>query len=280
MTRYLQFFAAALFLATSIGFTSCGADEVESEEEIIPEDQQISTETEIKLDLAIGDIPSPTKLTAEIPKAGASYDKSLMNPNSKASSYSSNYQKGINLGIYLADLSYAAVFNQSQDAGSYIATCKSMADGLGISQAFDDQLLKKFESNMTNPDSLVSVIDQAYANADKFLRSNDRVQTASLVLAGGWIEGLYVTTKIVGDSEITDENQKLFQSIGEQKFSLKNLINLVSIYKDNPDHAKLLEQLEVLKGVYDNIAKPSKINAAQVAAIRDKIVPLRDEIAG
>ena len=280
MRRAINFYMAVLFLVPATAFIGCGAEEEEAVEEIIPEDQLISTETEVKRDLVIGDIPSPSKLASEIPKAGVSYNKSLLNPSSKAGSYSTDYQKAMNLGIYVADLSYSAAYNQPQDATSYISTAKQLADGLGIAKAFDDNLLKSFEQNINKPDSLMRIIDVVYENADKFLRSNDRVKTAAFVLAGGWIEGLYLSTQMLGDSGRNGKNDILYQSIGEQKFSLKNLISLISEYQDSPDHAKLLEQLNALVAIYQNIPKPSKISSGQVRAIREKIVPMRNEITG
>ena len=93
MKKYTYILLVAFLFGSISLITSC-AEEIEEEEEVIPEDQLITTATEIKLDLVMGHIPSPTKLTAEIPKTGANYDKSILNPTSKAASYSTNYQQG------------------------------------------------------------------------------------------------------------------------------------------------------------------------------------------
>lgn len=278
MKRYINFFLAALLFSGTVILASCGGEVDEEEEEIIPEDELITTETEIKLDLAIGDIPSPTKLTSEISKSGASYDRSLMNSTSKLGGYSTNYQKGINLGVYIADLSYAGSYSQTQDATSYMGAAKQLADNLGISAAIDESLFKKFEKHMSKPDSLVTIIDAVYDNAGKYLRSNERVSTASLVLAGGWIEGLYISTHIIADTERNEENESLYKNIGEQKFSLKNLLELLNQYAEDPDHVKLIEALGTIDDVYKNVPAPSKIVLVQVQAIAEKVKAVRDAV--
>jgi len=277
MKSNLNYFILGL-ICSSLMFTSGCSSDVEVDEDIIPEDQLIDVETEIKLDLVIGDIPPPTQLTSEIPKSGAPYNKSILNSTSKSGSYSTNYKKGMNLGVYITDLSYAAAYNQTQDAASYINVSKQLADNLGISKAIDDNLLASFEKNMNNTDSLMKIIDVVYKNADRYLRSNERVSTASLVLAGGWIEGLYISSSMIGETERNADNETLYKSIGDQKFSLKNLSDLLNQYKDEPDHQKLIESLAPVVDAFNKVPAPSKIVLYQVMAIAEKIKIVRDEV--
>ncbi len=278
MNRYVNFFYTAMFFSTLVLVFGCGGEVVVEEEEIIPPEELISTDTEIKFDLTLSDIPSPTKLTGEISKSGINYDKSILNSPSSSGKYSTNYQKGVNLGIYVADLSYATVYSQTQDATSYLSVCKQLADGLGISKAFDDDLMKKFQSNSSNMDSLVGVIDDAYKNIDKFFRTDDRVSTAAIVFTGCWIEGLYVSTQMAANSEKTAENASLFIRIGEQKFSLKNILELLNQYADKPDHAKLIELLGGVEKAFLKVPQPSKIDVRQVGAISDAVSELRAQL--
>ncbi len=83
MKRYINFYLAALLISCSALMMGC-AGEAEEDEDIIPEDELISMETEIKLDLAIGDIPSPTKLTSQISLSGGNYERSILNRSTKA----------------------------------------------------------------------------------------------------------------------------------------------------------------------------------------------------
>jgi len=57
--------------------------------------------------------------------------------------------------------------------------------------------------------------------------------TAAVILVGGWIEGLYLATNLVGDSPL--ENNKLVERIVDQKLSLDIIINLLNESPEDDD---------------------------------------------
>ena len=66
-------------------------------------------------------IPSPMETAALLRKAGAEYDKDILNDVKNVDRYTAASKQALNLGIYGADLSYASVNNQTQESMFY--TC-------------------------------------------------------------------------------------------------------------------------------------------------------------
>ena len=117
-------------------------------------------------------IPSPMETASVFHQAGANYNAELLNPIQNVGNYSTSYQRAINFGIYGADLSYVNIFDQSQDAMFYMNCVKTLADELGITSAFDAEMMERLEENVNNRDSLMHLTNDAFWDADAYLKEN------------------------------------------------------------------------------------------------------------
>ena len=171
-------------------------------------------------------IPSPIQTAMLIEKSGADYSKGFLNDAKKVSTYATNYQKALNLGVYGADVGYVTIYDQSQDALKYLGVINKLTDELGITGAFDESTIKRFETNFGKRDSMLNLVAVAYRNSDAFLKDNDRMNVGALILAGGWIETLYFSTQIA----MKDGNQDVINRIGEQKYTLNNIVKMLTPY--------------------------------------------------
>ena len=194
-------------------------------------------------------IPSPIQTAVLIQKSGASYNKSMLNEVNKVNSYSTKFQKCLNLGIYGADLGYTTLYDQTQDALMYFKSTNTLATDLGLSNAFDKALLERFQKNIGVKDSILGLVSSAYRASNDFLRNNDRNEEAALIIAGGWIETLQFAINIMK----TKANEDVKRRIAEQKGTLNNLIALISTYQGNEEYAELLKKLNDLKAEYDKV---------------------------
>jgi hypothetical protein len=192
-------------------------------------------------------IPSPIQLGQMLQRAGATYDKKVLNSNDNASKYTSVNSKALNLGVYGADLSYSAVFNQSQETMSYLASSKKLAEELGITTTFSAEMMKRMEKNTGNKDSLLQIISELFLSSNEALKENDQSNISVLVMAGGFIEGMYVGTQV---AKTVKDNTAIYARIGEFRGSLKNLIMLVSTVEGS-DFSEVLADLKSIKAVYD-----------------------------
>ncbi|MES2764204.1 MAG: hypothetical protein V4677_18450 [Bacteroidota bacterium] len=240
-------------------------------------------------------IPSPIQTALLIQKSGVSYDKSILNAGNKNGQYASDYSRSLNLGIYGADLGYVSMYNQTQDALSYLGALKNLADKLGVSSAFDQSTMKRINDNISNKDSMLVLVGIAYRASDAYLKTNKRTEISSLILTGGWIESMNFSITAY-KAKPTDEVK--FR-IAEQKQALGSIIKLISSH-NLPDAAGLIKDLEDLAKVYEgittkyNFVEPTtdeakkttyinstteiNINQEQIDQIATKIMAIRDKI--
>ena len=280
-----------LALAIVVILFSCGdnkeADEasehLDSTAYVAPKDTTpvtVNEEIKFKFDFAIANIPSPVSMINDISGWGVDYNGAILNDPKKASNYKDEFIKSVTLGIYNIDMSYAMVNNQGQDVMKYMKTVLVQSDHLGLKGAVDQMVGKRAESNLSNKDSLLAILSDIFVKSDSYLRTNERVYTASSVFAGTWIEGLYLTCKI-GESLSTPETKaKAYKAVWDQRFYLKNLTDLLMAYKDKKE---LVPMLFTLKDIHDEISaiKDAKdIDDAKFKSISTKIIDLRNKITG
>ncbi|MFC2175396.1 hypothetical protein ACFLR1_00320 [Bacteroidota bacterium] len=243
-------------------------------------------------------IPSPIQTAMLIEKSGADYNKGFLNEPKKVTTYATNYQKAMNLGVYGADVGYVTIYDQSQDALKYLGVINKLSDELGITGAFDENTIRRFETNFGKRDSMLNLVSVAYRNADAFLKNNNRLNVGALVLAGGWLETLYFSTQIARK----EGNQDVIDRIGEQKYTLNNIIKMLTPYYSQPEYDVLVDDLIELaydfdaieikytyeKPVVDVANKTTTINSKtevvitseHLDAITNKVASIRNKIVG
>jgi hypothetical protein len=245
MKKYL------LILIASSLLIACGEDPEPIEDTNIVEaiDNALTPERAKKAQQIFRTVPSPLETASIFKKAGAAYNAEFTNPVNNVNKYSTNIQKAINFGVYGADLSYANLFEQSQACMLYMNSSKKMADGLGITSAFNAETLERMEKNINNRDSLMTIINDAFWSADAYLKENGQDNLSALIIAGGWIEGLYLGTQSLNHET---PNEELMQKIADQKYSINNLMELMGTYNDK-EIGKMALKLAKIKATYDKI---------------------------
>ncbi len=210
-------------------------------------------------------LPSPLETAMLIKRAGAIYNEDLLNPSENINKYTTNLKMALNLGVYSADLSYTSLFDQTQISVKYMSNAKKLADGLGILNAIDENTIKRLENNMNNRDVVLDIISETFMNSNAYLTEEDRPVMAVSVLVGGWIEGLYIATKLTNGSLVN--NKKLIERIVYQKLSLYTVLNLLDDFKGNKDAMYLKNVMSELNVIFDQV----KIkNTSKVEATTDK----------
>jgi len=209
-------------------------------------------------------LPSPLESAMLIKSAGAAYNEKILNALSNVNKYNTNKSMALNLGVYITDLSYASLFDQAQTTIKYMDAAKKMAEGLGITEAIDQNTINRLEENINNRDIILDIISETFMSSTAFLKENDRQPLATVALVGGWVEGLYIATQLVGNAPI--EGNKIVERIVDQKLSLDMVVKLLESNKANPDIASITKGITDLKKIYDKITIKSS-----------KIIPVKDE---
>lgn len=209
-------------------------------------------------------LPSPLESAMLIKSAGAKFDETQLNPVSNVNSYVTNKSMALNLGIYTCDLSFASLYEQTQLIIDYMNAAKKMADGLGILKAIDQATIDRLEENINNSEVIMEIVSETFMNSNSYLEENGQPAVATMVLVGGWFEGLYISTQLV---DMKDFNgNKLVSRIIDQKLSIDILLNLLNESKGNPAVDEIIAQVQRLKIVFDKIS----ISASPVRPEFDK----------
>jgi hypothetical protein len=197
-------------------------------------------------------VPSPIETANLLKIAGAKYDKNLLNGADGISHYSTSAAQALNLGVYGTDLAFAGIFEQQADIMMYMACTGKLAEALHISSAFSPDRHKRLENNMNNRDSVLSIITDSYWDCDAMLHENEQQHASALMIAGGWIEGLYLACKV---AEKTNSNDIRIRIV-EQRSSLDKLLVLLDKQK-HADVKPVADELRGLKVLFDALPAPS-----------------------
>jgi len=197
-------------------------------------------------------LPSPLESAMLIKSAGAQFEESLLNPVENTKNYITNKSMALNLGIYTCDLSFASLYDQTQLIINYMNAAKEMADGLGILDAIEKETLDRLEENINNREAIMEIVSETFMNSNSYLEENGQPAIAAIVLAGGWMEGLYISTRLVNMDDF--DGNKLVGRIIDQKLSVGILLNLLEGSKGNPAIDELMLQISKVKVIFDKIS--------------------------
>ncbi|MFN8254991.1 MAG: hypothetical protein U0W24_04830 [Bacteroidales bacterium] len=248
--KVLQPYLLLVVFFAGVFFASCnGSDDDETSNTI--DSTVLKNPSIVKINNRLFSIPSPFQVALMVKDNKVPFNKELLNPVQNQTNYSTTFKQALNLGVYGADLSYLNIYEQLPDATGYFAVIKVISKELGIMSTLDEQTLKRIEDNAKNKDSLMYILSTVYRDADAYLYRNNRNEVGLQILAGGWVESLYIMTQTISKNK----NQEIINRIGEQKFPLENLIELNRPYygKISDEFDAFLENLVELAAVFDGI---------------------------
>lgn len=256
-----------LILVMSL-FTGCKGGKKAPQEEVpigLPVDKTAVLQDIKKAEKIFQALPSPLESAMLIKSAGAKFNGDILNSVKNVNSYVTNKSRALNLGVYTCDLSFASLYEQTNLLSSYMNAAKKMADGLGIMDAISQDAIDKLEENINNSDVIMELVSETFMNSNSSLEDAGRKSTAAMVLVGGWVEGLYISTQLV---DMKDFNgNKLVSRIIDQKLSIDILLELLKSNTEDPAVDELIVQVSKLKAVFDKI----NINTSSVRPEYDKV---------
>ena len=292
--KYFVFAVGAVCFAISCGQNSTDVSETHDDSTVIDVNNQVVSAENVFIY-----IPSPIQTAELLKQAGAKYDAELLNDPANFSRYTSTAAMALNMGVYGSDLAFAGIFNQHAEITQYMDCTRKMADGLHVMAAFSDDRKLRLENNINNRDSVLNIITDSYWDCDAMLHDNDQSHASALMIAGGWIEGLYLACRV---AESTNSNEIRIRIV-EQRSSLDKLIILLDKQQHN-DVAPVSAQLKELKLIFDKIpqqsdgalkeskdpnsgisvieaenpTEPRSLNSLEFKQILDKVTEIRNDI--
>lgn len=196
-------------------------------------------------------VPSPGEMLTFIKMVGGKNNKNIefLNPTANAKNYTDAKSQAINFGIYSCDLSYCSIFEIGSEALKYFKTVKSMGDQIGVSTAIKPEVLKRLEKNISSPDSLAVITDDVYFSSFETLEGSRQGPTLALVVAGGWLESMYIATHLAK----FEEKSPVIERLADQKYTLENLIEFLKKHEADPSVASVKQDYDGLLAEFNNI---------------------------
>jgi hypothetical protein len=228
-----------------------------------------------QIEEVVYNIPSPSEIPYLLQATGAEFNENLLNPRTKVDQYTTRNDKAaLNLGVYVADIGYLTSYDKTQEAIDYLASCKTLADNLGLIGTFDTELGKQFEANISNKDSLAHLLDRTLRQAQAFLIDDDRNKLASLVVTGSFVEGLYISTGLIKTypkNILPEDNRNLvltplMRVVLEQKKAVSELLKMLTAVDQTDPITSIVKDLKELEQTYQklNIEEQIKKNRADL----------------
>ena len=266
---------ALLFsLLATLGPWSCGpkGDQSKNSDEFAEAEK--SLQDEIKD--VVYNIPSPSEIPYMLEATGAEFNQSLVNDRKKADSYASESDKiALNLGVYTADIGYLSSYDKTQESIDYLNACKGLANQLGVIGSFDAEILKKFEANISNKDSLAALLNDTMKKTDKYLQDDNRSKLGALLVTGSFVEALYISTGLIKSypkNILPDDKRNLVLTplmgvILKQRGSVSEVTKMLGAVDQTGSIPTLVADMKELEKSYAalNIEEQLKNNKANMA---------------
>lgn len=248
----------SVLLAT--GLNSCGSSSSDDKEKTSQEFKEAGESLKNQIEDVVYNIPSPSEIPYLLKTTGAEFNQSLLNSRSKADQYVSRTDKAsLNLGVYAADIGYLSSYEKTQEAIDYLNSCKTLADNLNVIEAFDMDVLKRFESNISNKDSLARLLDETIQNTSNFLKNDSRNKLAALVITGSFIEGLYISTGLIKSypKDLLPDDKRnlvltpLIRVVLQQEKSVGELLKMLNSVEQTAPVTTIVSDLKELSKTFD-----------------------------
>lgn len=293
----------SLALAGIVFLSSCGGGaSKESASDASSEFDSAKEKIAADVEKVLKDLPPPSEVPYLLLQAGADFNQDVINdiaPEKLESYQTDESVAALNLGVYATDIGYLASYEKAEMALDYMGECQKLAAPVGVADAIDYGMIARFESNMENKDSLSAVINDVMAKSGERLSELEELNSAALLLAGSWIEGIFISTTIVDTypDDLPEEARTLIleplvKIVIDQKISLNDLLNVMNDVPESEEVNSMKAELEKIKAIYDGelaeietqiaentggfVLKPSTLDnlAAEVKRIRSTIVEI------
>ena len=214
------------------------------------ENKEISDE---KIQAIYFGVPSPMETTIILKNSGAEFEASIMYPLENYEKELNQFETSILLGMYSTDLNYCILSSKKKETLEELNAVISLAKQIHLDAVVNESTKHRVEYNLNNRDSMQVIIGSTFWKMETIMKENDRDALSSLIVAGGWIEGLYLACEL---AEINPDNSLIQQIIADQKYTISNLNELLSFFEYDEEIVEaLISPLKEIEKIFDEIKK-------------------------
>jgi hypothetical protein len=231
--------------------------------------------------------PSPIQIASILKKANMNYEEGLTNKVSNSKLYSTKFKQSINFGVYACDLAYCVTNDKFAEASKYLKVSKEMASKIGLESIFlSDNLVERFEKNVGNQDSIMSILFDIQIMTDDYIQDNDLIDLSVIYFTGAWVEGMNIGTHTI----LGNNDHKISVLLSEQMTIARSLIKgLRAVENQTDDLIDLTDHIEEVVDSYHNLWSVKQegenieyldveLKHEEAVSISEMILELREEI--
>ena len=231
--------------------------------------------------------PSPIQIASILKKANMKYEEGLTNKVSNYKLYSTKFKQTINFGVYACDLAYCVTNDKFAEASKYLKVSKEMASKIGMESIFlSDNLVERFEKNVGNQDSVMSILFDIQIMTDDYIHDNDLIDLSVIYFTGAWVEGMNIGTHTI----LGNNDHKISVLLSEQMTIARSLIRgLRAVKNQTDDLIDLTDHIEEVVDAYHDLWSVKQegenieyldveLKHEEAISISEMILELREEI--
>lgn len=192
-------------------------------------------------------IPSPDEILSYIHNNEIGYTRSLLTDLSKSNLYQTSTDRLLSFGFYMADMAYAASFEQSGTALRYFEVTETIGKNINLFPAEIQNIGERLMNNMNRIDSINEIYDELYLLVISNLHDTDRFGEYALISAGGFIESMYLALNSNG-SKIKEDDFSM--RVWDQKMILDQLNNMFKKYLNETQKKQIMADFAGLNAVF------------------------------
>ena len=231
--------------------------------------------------------PSPIQIASILKKANMNYEEGLTNEVSNLKLYSTKFKQTMNFGVYACDLAYCVTNDKFAEASKYLKVSKELASKIGMESIFaSDNLIERFEENVGNQDSVMSILFDIQIITDDYIQDNDLIDLSVIYFTGAWVEGMNIGTHTI----LGNNDHKISVLLSEQMTIARSLIKgLRGVKNQTDDLIDLTDHIEEVVDAYHNLWSVKQegeniqyldveLKHEEAISISEMILELREEI--
>jgi len=207
-------------------------------------------------------LPSPGELLERFYSSEIQYNPGLLNSANNKDKYIGSKAQSLNLGVYITDMAYTALFEKPAETARYLETIQSLSNETGISSTIFESLLVRSKANAGKMDSLITISNEAFSNMIEFLEAGGKENTIALISTGAYIETLFIALQSVNKFS---EGDKILDFIVELKYPVDNLLEKAKSITTSENDSTLFNYCNQISIIFNELeTKSSKTMISQI----------------
>ena len=212
-------------------------------------------------------LPLPGEILETVSHLNIKYNPELLSSAKNKDKYIGSKSQALNLGVYVTDMAYAALFNRPAETVEYIEAIQSLSSEIGISSNIFETLIIRAKANTGKIDSLVSISNESFSSMLDFLETGGMESTIAQITAGSYIESLYIVLQSIDEFSEDDEFQMILTNLKYPFENLKERAKSLELGENENGIKYYLNQISLIFNEIEMISSETSISQEQKGKI-------------